>query len=244
MANTDQNITELPIKTASEVLDADYMLGIDLVEGYQVSTKDFADYAVNRAAISIGGKTQTTASALNEVRTTASNAQPKESGKGLSTNDYTTAEKNKLSGIASGAEVNQNAFSNVKVGNTTIAADGKTDTLEIVAGSNISLTPDATNDKVTISGNYSNATTNASGLMSAEDKSKLNGIASGAEVNVNADWNATSGDAQILHKPTTVAGYGITDAYTKTEVDEKIDPLGLSVVNGRLCVTYLKEVEE
>lgn len=34
------------------------------------------------------------------------NFQAKESGKGLSTNDYTTAEKNKLAGIASGAEVN------------------------------------------------------------------------------------------------------------------------------------------
>ena len=32
--------------------------------------------------------------------------------------------------------------------------------------------------------------------------SKLTGIAAGAEVNVNADWNATSGDAQILNKPT------------------------------------------
>ena len=72
------------------------------------------------------------------------------SGKGLSTNDYTTTEKNKLSGIATGAEVNQNAFSNVLVGSTTIAADGKTDTLELAAGSNITLTPDATNDKVTI----------------------------------------------------------------------------------------------
>ena len=73
-----------------------------------------------------------------------------ESGKGLSTNDYTTTEKNKLAGIASGAEVNQNAFSNVKVGTTTIAADSKTDTVELVAGSNVTLTPDATNDKVTI----------------------------------------------------------------------------------------------
>ena len=35
-----------------------------------------------------------------------------------------------------------------------------------------------------------------------EEKTKLAGIASGAEVNVNADWNAQSGDAQILHKPT------------------------------------------
>lgn len=33
-------------------------------------------------------------------------------------------------------------------------------------------------------------------------KDKLDGIAAGAEVNVNADWNATSGDAQILNKPT------------------------------------------
>lgn len=33
-------------------------------------------------------------------------------------------------------------------------------------------------------------------------KNKLNGIASGAEVNVNADWDATSGDAEILNKPT------------------------------------------
>ena len=36
-------------------------------------------------------------------------------------------------------------------------------------------------------------------------KTKLDGIATGAEVNVNADWNATSGDAQILNKPTIPA---------------------------------------
>lgn len=35
-----------------------------------------------------------------------------------------------------------------------------------------------------------------------EEKQKLAGIAAGAEVNVNADWNASSGDAQILNKPT------------------------------------------
>lgn len=34
------------------------------------------------------------------------------------------------------------------------------------------------------------------------DKAKLDAIAAGAEVNVNADWNASSGDAQILNKPT------------------------------------------
>lgn len=34
------------------------------------------------------------------------------------------------------------------------------------------------------------------------EKNKLANIAAGAEVNVNADWDATSGDAQILNKPT------------------------------------------
>ena len=34
------------------------------------------------------------------------------------------------------------------------------------------------------------------------ESTKLAGIAAGAEVNVNADWDATSGDAQILNKPT------------------------------------------
>lgn len=57
------------------------------------------------------------------------------------------------------------------------------------------------------------ATTTAAGLQSAADKTKLDGIAAGAEVNVNADWNASSGDAQILNKPTlgTAAATAATD---------------------------------
>lgn len=61
-----------------------------------------------------------------------------------------SGDKTKLNGIATGAEVNQNAFANVTVGSTTIAADAKQDTLTLAAGSNVTLTPDATNDKVTI----------------------------------------------------------------------------------------------
>jgi hypothetical protein len=48
--------------------------------------------------------------------------------------------------------------------------------------------------------------------MSSTDKSKLDGIASGAEVNVNADWTAASGDAQILNKPTSFAPSAHTHA--------------------------------
>lgn len=67
----------------------------------------------------------------------------------------TAVDKNKLDNVETGAEVNQNAFSNVKVGNVTVAADSKTDTLEF-AGSNVTITPDETNDKVTISITASN----------------------------------------------------------------------------------------
>lgn len=45
------------------------------------------------------------------------------------------------------------------------------------------------------------------------EKSKLAGIAAGAEVNVNADWNAVSGDAQILNKP-ILATVATTGAYS------------------------------
>lgn len=111
------------------------------------------------------------------------NKVDKVTGKQLSTNDYTTTEKNKLAGIEAGAEVNDPAFKNVKVGTTTIVADTDADTLEFVAGSNVTITPDATNDKLTISATdttYSVATTSANGLMSSTDKSKLDGIATGA----------------------------------------------------------------
>lgn len=53
-------------------------------------------------------------------------------------------------------------------------------------------------------------------LMTDAERTKLAGIASGAEVNVNADWNASSGDAQILNKPSlaTVATSGSYDDLT------------------------------
>ena len=48
--------------------------------------------------------------------------------------------------------------------------------------------------------------TNA-GLFTPAEKTKLSGIAAGAEVNVNSDWNAVSGDAQILNKPTLTSDF-------------------------------------
>lgn len=64
----------------------------------------------------------------------------------------TAAERTKLTGIETGAEVNQNAFAKVKVGTTTITAAAKQDTLEIEAGEGVTIT--ASGKKVTIKETY------------------------------------------------------------------------------------------
>jgi phage gp45-like len=79
-----------------------------------------------------------------------------ETGKGLSSNDYTDAEKTKLSGI----EANANNYTLPAA--TTSALGG------VKVGANLAV--DANGE---ISGNYSNATTSAAGLMSAADKTAL-----------------------------------------------------------------------
>jgi hypothetical protein len=90
-----------------------------------------------------------------DLTTLLSNKVDKVSGKVLSANDYTTIEKTKLAGIADGAQVNQNAFSRVSVsGQSNVDADSTTDTLTLIAGSNISILTDSTNDAITISNTY------------------------------------------------------------------------------------------
>jgi hypothetical protein len=73
--------------------------------------------------------------------------------------------------------------------------------------------------------------TNA-GLFLPAEKTKLAGIAEGAEVNVNADWNAVSGDAQILNKPTlgTAAATNSTDYATAAQgakADTAVQPAAI-----------------
>lgn len=113
-------------------------------------------------------------------------------GKSLSTNDYVTADKTKVTNIN---EVIEAATKNITATDISITLDKRN--LVTNAVENIEL-------------NLPASTTALAGLMLPADKIKLNGIAAGAEVNVNADWNATEGDAQILNKPTlaTVATSG------------------------------------
>jgi len=135
-----------------------------------------------------------------------------EAGKGLSTNDYTTAEKTKLAGIETGAEVN--TIESVSVNGTAVTPDPtKNVDITIPDGTSVNgmtgdvnlgytvehqfgLLQDLTeelyinmtiandDDDVIITREIPVATTDGNGIMSAADKTKLNGIAAGAEVNV------------------------------------------------------------
>ena len=147
-----------------------------------------------------------------------------ESGKGLSTNDYTTAEKTKLSGIAEGAnKYTHPTYTAQKSGlyKVTVDAAGHVSGATAVAKADITAlgipaqdttysnmaaatasaagkaglvpAPAAGKQASFLRGDgswvvpenttYADATTSTHGLMSAADKTKLNGVATGAQVN-------------------------------------------------------------
>lgn len=148
----------------------------------------------------------------------------KVSGKGLSTNDYTTTEKTKLNGIAEGAQVNQDAFSNVKVGNITVSADTTTDTLEIEAGTGISVTGDATNDKVTItnSGVRSISIGSTNGTISVNtggtsDDVAVKGLGSAAYT-ASTDYAKSSHGTHVTWSTTSPKMNGTAAVGTETKV--------------------------
>ena len=152
------------------------------------------------------------------------------------------SDKSKLNGIASGAEVNQNAFSNVVVGNTTIAADSKTDTLTLTAGSNITLTPNATNDSITISASgssyslplASNSTRGGIKLSSSTQGGTPNGITttSGRTYAVQVNSN----EQAVVNVPWTDTTYTLPAATSSVLGGVKIGN-GLNINSGVLSVT-------
>ena len=101
-------------------------------------------------------------------------------GKGLSTEDYTTAEKTKLSGIATGAEVNVQSDWN----QTDNTADDYIKNKPLIPSGQIQSD------------------------WSQTDNTQVDFIKNKPSIpaaQVNADWNASSGVAEILNKPTIPA---------------------------------------
>lgn len=138
----------MPSKTSDLNNDSGFITIKDVPDGAAAST---TTPKMNGTA-SVG--TETAFARGDHVHPSDTTKVDKVSGKGLSTNDYTTAEKNKLAGIEAGADVSPTKVSELE------------------------------NDK---------------GYLTAHQ-----------DISGKAD------------KATTLAGYGITDAYSKTEVDAKM----------------------
>lgn len=121
---------------------------------------------------------------LDDTTVDLSGKVDKVAGKGLSTNDYTTAEKNKLAGIAEGAN-------NYVHPSYTAKASGLYK-VTVDATGHVSAVAAVTKDDITALGipgsdtKYGNATTTNAGLMSAADKAKLDSLVLATEVEVAA----------------------------------------------------------
>ena len=143
------------------------------------------------------------------LRTLIGNKVDKVTGKGLSTEDYTTAEKTKLNGIATGA----NNYVHPSNHDATMITEDTTHRF----------VTDAEKTAWNAKASTAIATTAANGLMSKDDKTKLDGIATGAEVNQNAFSNIKVGDSTVIADAKTDTFELVPGAnVTITAVDDKI----------------------
>lgn len=118
-----------------------------------------------------------------------------EAGKGLSANDLTDALLEKLNGIAAGAQVN--VIESVKVNGVALDITEK--------GVNV-LVP--------------------TGALASLDKVSESDLDTALAALINSHATKSYVDDELAKKAdaaTTIAGYGITDAYTKGEVNDELD---------------------
>lgn len=117
---------------------------------------------------------------FEELYNSLANKQDKEAGKGLSTNDYTSAEKTKLSGIAANAQVN--VIETVKVNGTALTPASKAVNIDLsgkvdkVAGKGLSTNDftDAYKNKIDGAATVQKKTFAANGWGSADSSGYFN----------------------------------------------------------------------
>lgn len=150
----------------------------------------------------------------------------KEEGKGLSTEDFTSALKTKLEGLSNYDDTEiENAITSLQTQFNTLVSGNASDAIN--SFNEIISFLDGVKDTEDLSSIIASIEQQIAGKM---DKVTLATVATSGSYNdlsnkptipseqVNADWNATSGKAQILNKPTipsavtesTVSGWGFT----------------------------------
>lgn len=184
----------VPTKTSDITNDSGFITSNDIPEGAAASTT--VPKMNGTAAV---GK-ETAFARGDHVHPSDDTKVDKVEGKQLSTNDYSNEEKTKLAGIAAGAN------------NYTLPSA----TASVLGGVTVGTNVDVSGGKISVA----DATTNKKGVVQLS--SATNGTSNtkaATEAAVKAAYDLANGKQSPA---TSLAGYGIADAYTKTEVDAKI----------------------
>lgn len=157
----------MPSKTSELTNDSGYITSNDIPEGAAASTttpKMNGTAAVGSEMAFARG---------DHVHPSDTSKVDKVTGKGLSTNDYTTAEKNKLAGVAENAN------------NYSLPTASATGLGGVKVGSNLSISANGVLSATDTT--YNEATSGANGLMSAADKAKLDAFGAASTYALKTD---------------------------------------------------------
>ena len=148
------------------------------------------------------GATKVTASSGGTITITSTDTKYTHPNSGVTAGTYNKVQVNAQGHVISAS--NEHAFSKVAVGNTTIEADNSTDTLVLAAGDNITITPDVTNDKVTIAASMPSHTHDDRYYTESEIDSKVSTL--NTAINGKAASSHTHAISEVTNLQSTLDG--------------------------------------
>lgn len=226
---------EVPITVPATSLPDD---DVDvMVEPFNLQNSDYIKLYSSGAGVKV-------AITLAENTDTAGATTSDDLAQGTTNLYLTSAERTKLSGIATGAEVNQNAFSNVAVtGQDAVAADGKTDTLNLAAGTGITITTNATTDTVTITNSatganaFGNVAVTGQNTVAADSTNDTLTLVAGTGISITTD--DVNDNITITNSVTAPNTFGTIEVSGQSAVvaDSTTDTLTLAAANTNVVIT-------
>jgi hypothetical protein len=226
---------EVPITVPATSLPDD---DVDvMVEPFNLQNNDYIKLYSSGAGVKV-------AITLAENTDTAGATTSDDLAQGTTNLYLTSAERTKLTGIATGAEVNQNAFSNVAVsGQTTVAADAKTDTLTLVAGTGVTLTTDAATDSITITNSatganaFGNVAVTGQNTVAADSTNDTLTLVAGTGISITTD--DVNDNITITNSVTAPNTFSTIEVSGQSAVvaDSTTDTLTLAAANTNVVIT-------
>lgn len=248
---------EVPTKTSDLTNDSNFVADASYVHtdnNYTSSEKTKLDGIESGAeanileGVSVNGTALTPSNKVVDVTVPTKTSDltndsnfPEDSSYVHTDNNYTTTEKTKLSGIESGAEAN--VIESVKVGGTALTPDAnKAVNISEIPASLISGTIDLVNlpqgalerlvtvADLTAMYALTTATVQNGDVVRTNDTGTMYYVVDDTHLDSLLGYKVfTAGTASsvpwtgVTDKPTTISGYGITNAYTKSEVDSAVE---------------------